>query len=154
MALKANADSLLRKLLPTHGRYFVPANWFYHLWLVQRFTELGFLVTSVEKHSAHHLWEIRMRGSLTAQAGLLMGAQLNIWKPPDLEILVAKRTREILGDMGHPVPRDYVTVVRNGPYFIVALICQMGRAGRWARTARCPEPFSMVIRPWLRTQKN
>lgn len=154
MALTAKADVLLRKVLLAHGRYFVPANWFYHLWLMQRFTELGFLVNSVEKHPTHQMWEIRMRGSWTAEASLLMGAPLNIWKPPDPEVLLAKKTREILRDLGHPVPRDYVTVVRNGPYFIVALICPMGTAGRWSRAAKCPEPFSMVIRPWLRTQKN
>ncbi|MCI0541094.1 MAG: hypothetical protein L0Z50_38315 [Verrucomicrobiales bacterium] len=135
-----STDAHLRELMVRHGRYFIPANWFYHLWLAQRFTELGFFVTSVEKHPFHHLWEIRLRGSVTAQV--------------DPEILLAKKTREILRDLGHPVPRDYVTVVRNGPYFIVALICQMGTAGRWARTAKCPHPFSMLIRHWFRMQRN
>jgi hypothetical protein len=95
-----------------------------------------------------------MRGSLSAQANLLLGTTVNIWKPPPLESLLAKKTREILKDLGYPTAKDYVTTVRDGAYFTVGFICPVGTSGRWSRTAKCPDALSMLIRPWLRRQKN
>jgi len=62
----------LKQLLRKCGRYYQAGDLIYHRLWREKFRQLGFRVIAVEKLDCHHVWDIRLRGSLSAQSYLLL----------------------------------------------------------------------------------
>src|SRR5260370_42662337 len=69
---KPARDRMLNKILRRCGAYYHSADLFYQELWKQRLINIGFRVMLVEKFPYHHVWEIRVCGSLTAQSYLLL----------------------------------------------------------------------------------
>jgi hypothetical protein len=150
-------DRLVKRVLLRCGRYYQGAELFYQRLWKQHFNQLGFRVILVEKYEYHHLWRIRLRGSLTTQSYLLLSKSVSpkFWHAPDVqEKQLAAEVRRIAEEMGLPIKRDCLSVSRTGAYFQVSFLWPKGRPGLLLRSEAKPEAFRFLIRPWLRLIRN
>ena len=150
-------DKLLERILRRCGAYYHPADLFYHELWRDRLREIGFSVISVERLPHHPVWEIRLRGSLAAQAHLLLTRPVPKAHAFTEDLLVPQITseiRRIAKNLGKPIKRDCVGVSRNGAYFRVSFLWPLGRPGLLLNREKRAEPFSFLIRPWLRRSRN
>jgi hypothetical protein len=150
-------DKLLEGILRRCGAYYHPAELFYQELWRDRLGEIGFYVISVERMPHHPVWEIRLRGSLAAQTYLLVTKPIP--KPhacaDDLLVPQLKaEIRQIAQGLGKPTKRDCVGVTRSGAYFRVSFLWPLGRPGVLVRQEKRAEPFSFLVRPWLRKNRN
>ena len=153
----AKADRQLQRILFRCGRYFQSGELFFQRLWRDYFRQLGFRVTRVEKHDCHHLWEVRLCGTLTAQSYLLLSKPV----PPKwlnaadlLERQLKAEARETAQEWGPPVRRDEITVVRTGAYFRVIFLWPEGEPGLLLRKEKKADAFQFLIRPWLRSIRN
>lgn len=150
-------DRLLQGIMLKCGGYFGSGKLFYQRlwrdWLIR----LGFRVISIEKLDCHHLWELKLCGTLTAQSNLLLSIPVpakSLNKPELLELQLQSAIRDIASELGPPIKRDEITVARTGAYFKVILIWPRGEPGLLLRKEKRPDAFRFLIRPWLRTVRN
>lgn len=151
-------DALLRKILRQCGAYFHPADLFYQELWKQRLVSLGFRVLLVQKFELHNVWQIRVCGSLAAQTYLLVSKPVpkkDIWATDLMRKQLQAEIHQIANDLGLPIRRDCITVVREGKaYFKAAFIWPKGRPGMLLKRERKPEAFSFCIQPWLRRNRS
>ena len=150
-------DAFLPKILRRCGASYHSAELFYQELWKQRLSQIGFRVTSVEKLPYHHVWDVRLYGTLTAQAYLLVtkpvpkrnaGAKDLLLKQLQTEI------QQIAKDLGPPIRTDCISVSRSGAYFRVSFIWPLGKPGPLLKQEKKAEAFSFLIRPWLRKTRN
>jgi hypothetical protein len=150
-------DTFLVKILKRSGAYYQSGDFFFQRLWHQRLSQIGFRVVSVEKLPYHHLWDIRLYGTLTAQSYLLLSkpvAKLHS-SPNDLVLHQFRlEIQQIAKDLGSRIGRDCIHVGRKGAYFRVSFLWQVGRPGRWVKPEKKAEAFSFLIRPWLRRNRN
>src|SRR5438093_10557404 len=62
----------------------------------------------------------------------------------------------ILKQLGRPIRRDEIVVVRSGVYVQVAFVWRLGTPGVLRRAPKQNHPFqvSLILRRWLREQRN
>jgi hypothetical protein len=150
-------DRFLNRILRRCGAYYHSANLFYQELWKQRLVPIGFRILLVEKLPYHHVWHIRLCGSLTAQTYLL------VTKPVPKRYLgttgvllkqLRSEIREIAKDLGPPIKSDCINVVRNGAYFQASFIWPLGKPGKLLKKEKKVEAFSFLIRPWLKRNRN
>jgi hypothetical protein len=150
-------ESRQRKKLPRRDYYYQSGQLFYHRLWRQRLLQLGFRVISVEKLDAHHLWDLRLDGSLSAQSQLLLSRPVSR-KPETAAHLLEKQLQaqiqQIGAEFGAPIPNDCIVVVRHGTYFRVAFGWPKGRPGILLQTQKKTNASSTSIRRWLRRTRN
>src|SRR5436190_1917567 len=151
----------IKKFFARYGYYRAHGGTFFHRQLRQRLIDIGFKVLSVERLETHPVWKIRLKGNLGAQANLLMSQPAGhsyLANPSHLlERQLAARIQRILKLLGKSVRCDEIVVVRSGTYFQVAFVWPMGRPGVLGRSVgqgTHPYQVSMVLRRWLRHQRN
>ncbi len=147
----------LEAILRRCGAYYLSGDLFYQRLWYQRLSQIGFRVISVEKLPHHQLWDLRLYGTATAQAYLLLTRP--VAKPhlaaPDLLVKQFQvEIQQIAQDLGTPLRRDCVQVIRKGTYFKVILLWPRGKPGRWFKPEKKAEAFSFLIQPWLRQNRN
>jgi hypothetical protein len=150
-------DTFLQKILRRCGAYYHSADLFYQELWKQRLVHIGFRVLSVEKLPYHHLWDIRLCGSLTAQTYLLVSKPVLKRYAGTKELLLHQlrsEIQQIAKDMGPPIKTDCVGVSRSGAYFRASFIWPVGRPGLLFKKEKKAEAFSFLIRPWLRKNRN
>ncbi len=150
-------DKLLERILRRCGAYYHSSDLFYHELWRDRLREIGFYVISVERMPHHPVWEIRLRGSLTAQTYLLVTKRVPQAHACADDLLVPQlksEIRQIAKDLGKTIKSDCVGVTRNGAYFRVSFLWPLGRPGLLLNREKRAEPFSFLIRPWLRRSRN
>lgn len=156
--LEPKRDALLRKILRKCGAYYHPADLFYQELWKQRLRSLGFRVLLVQKLEIHHVWEVRLCGSLTAQTYLLISKPVpkkDLWTTDLTRKQLESEIHQIANDLGLPIKRDCITVIREGKaYFKAAFIWPKGRPGMLLKREKKPEAFSFFIQPWLRRNRN
>jgi hypothetical protein len=111
----------------------------------------------VEKCFVHHVWDVRLFCTLTAQTYLLVSKPVAKPHWSEKEILVKQLLSEIrliAKDLGAPIKSDCLSVGRNGPYFRVTFIWPLGKPGRLLKKDKKPDPFSFLIRPWVKKNRN
>jgi hypothetical protein len=148
-------DRLVKGILLRCGRYYQGAELFYQRLWKQHFNQIGFRVILVEK--CHHLWRIRLRGSLATQSYLLLSKSVpsKFWHAPDVqEKQLAAEVRRIAQEMGLPIKRDCLSVSRTGAYFQISFLWAKGRPGLLLRKEAKPNAFCFLIHPWLRLTRN
>ncbi len=153
----AKRESLLRKVFLRCGHYYQSGELFYQRLWRQRLRQIGFWVNSVEKRDAHHLWDLRLRSTLSAEAYLLLSrpAPKTLLKATDLlEKQLQADIRQIGSEFGVPIPRDSVSVSRHGIYYRVAFLWPKGQPGIWLQATKKSDAFSFLMRPWLRQTRN
>jgi hypothetical protein len=97
--------------------------YFYHHRLHERLAALGFRVISIERLDTHPVWHVRVKGSLDAQAKLLLGKLYSSKRPSAwdsgklMEEQLKAELRSILKELGQAVKADELNVVRYGGYF-------------------------------------
>ena len=147
----------IRTLMLRYGRYYVSPDLFYQRLWYERLREIGFVVTCLEKLDAHHVWRIRLRGTLKAQAHLLVSKPAGK-KVMDCEDPMTKQleleVRRIARDLGGPIPGDHLEIERTGKCFQIAFIWRFGTPGRLFRTEKKPDGFGFHIRAWTRQNRN
>lgn len=152
-----STERTLQAIMVKYGKYYVGPDLFYHRLWRDRLREIGFVVTCLEKLDAHHVWQIRLRGTLRAQTSLLMS------KPAGQKILASEEPltkqlelelRRIAKEMGSPIQRDHLNLTRTGKLFEVSFIWPPGKAGRLLRMEKKPDAFSFHMRFWLRRSWN
>ena len=125
-----------------------------------RLTEIGFKVLSVERLNSHPLWRIRLKGSLQVQAHLLISQSAALFDLSKshglLERQLAKYIQRILKQLGQPIRKDEIVVVRSKAYVHVAFVWPLGTPGVVGRLPKDIHPFqvSLILRHWLREQRN
>jgi hypothetical protein len=67
---------------------------------------------------------------------------------------LASEIHRIAKELGPPIRRDCLAVVRAGSYFRVSFLWPLGKPGRWLKQERKAEAFSFRIQPWLRKNRN
>lgn len=152
-----NRDVMLENLLRKCGSYYHRADLFYQELWKQRLIHMGFRVISVEKLDLHDVWDIRLRGSLTAQAYLLVSKPISKQVSGHSDLMARQlRTeiRSIAADLGCPIRADCIQVVRTGALLRASFIWPVGRPGLLLKARKKPEAFSFLIRPWLRKRRN
>jgi hypothetical protein len=153
-------DVSIRKFFARFGRFRAPSGTFYHRQLRDRLTEIGFQVLSVERVDSHPLWRIRLKASLKVQAHLLISQPAGLFDLSKshglLERQLTKYIHRILNQLGQPVRKDEIVVVRSGAYVHVAFVWPLGTPGVVGRAPKEHHPFqvSLVLRRWLREQRN
>jgi hypothetical protein len=150
-------DRFLSKILRRSGGYFQSENLFFHELWKQRLINIGFRVLYVEKLPYHDVWDIRVCGSLSAQTYLLVSKPVpkKLIGIPDLvPKQLRSEIRQIGQDLGCPIKRDCMTVVRSGAYFRASFIWPLGKPGRLLKQEKKAEAFSFLIQPWLRRNRN
>jgi hypothetical protein len=150
-------ETFLGKILNRCGAYYHRANLFYQELWNQRLCQIGFRVVSVQKLPCHHLWDIRLYGTLTAQSYLLLVkpvAKPHAWAKDLLLKQLQAQIRQMAKDLGAPIRADCIHVGRKGAYFRVTFLWPLGRPGRWVKPEQKAEAFSFIIRPWLRRNRN
>ncbi len=154
--LKLARDPFLNKILRRCGTYFHAADLFYQELWRQRLANMGFRVVSVNKLPYHHVWDIRLFGTLTAQLYLLGRPVPAKWAldPDLLPKQLKSEMRRLAREMGPPIPSDCLSVVKSGAYFRVNFIWPPGQPGKWLKQEKPAEAFSFLIRPWLRKNRN
>lgn len=147
----------IRQLMLRYGRYSLPGDFFYHRLWHDRLREIGFVVTCLEKLDAHHVWRIRLRGTLKAQAHLLvsqpvgkkaLAAENPMVKQLELQI------RRIAAELGSPIRQDHLEIEHSGKTFQISFIWPMGNPGRLRRTEKRPDAFCFHVRAWVRRNRN
>ncbi|MHB8519954.1 MAG: hypothetical protein ACYDH9_04275 [Limisphaerales bacterium] len=150
----------MRKFLARFGVYRVPRGLFYHRQMWQRLTVIGFRVLSIERLATHPVWRIRLKGTLAAQADLLLS------QPPSIRVCARSQhwleqqlkewMQKILKHLGQAVPSGEIVVVRSGTYIQVTFVWPMGGPGVLAASPKHGHPLqvSLVVRRWLRWQRN
>jgi hypothetical protein len=154
---KPSAGLKLEGVLRNAGKYFQPADLFYQRLWWQRLRQVGFQVISVERLEAHPVWDIRLRGTLAAQAYLLVSKPASHKVMASDEMLEAQLKAEvqrIAQEMGPAIKTDSISVDRNGQYLRVAFLWSPGKPGLLMRKTKKPEAFTFLIRPWLRQVRN
>jgi hypothetical protein len=151
-------DVLLEKILRQCGAYYQSGDLFYQRLWQQRLSHIGFRVISVEKLPYHHeLWFIRCYVTLAAQSYLLLTMPVSkphfYAKDRVLKQLQAE-IRRMAKDLGATIQRDCIHVGRKGAYLRITFIWPLGQPGRWVKEEKRAEPFSFLIRPWVRRNRN
>ncbi len=150
-------DTLLQKILRQCGAYHQSGEFFYQRLWHDRLSQIGFRVISVQKLPYHQLWDLRMYGTATGQAYLLLTRPTAKWHLAAKDLLLKKfeeEIRQIAQDLGVPVPRNSIQVIRKGAYFRAIFIWPRGKPGRWVKPEKKAEAFSFLIRPWLQRNRN
>src|SRR2546425_5739672 len=128
----------IKKFLARYGRYRTTGDLFHHRQLGQRLAEIGFRVMTIERLATHPVWQIRLKGNLTAQANLLLGqASSDRFDPQSrywMERQLKRRIQKILNTLGNPIRSDEIVVVRSGAYFQVAFVWPKGTPGVLGRS--------------------
>jgi hypothetical protein len=150
----------LKKFLVEFGRYFEPAELFYHLRIAEGLTRLGFQVRTIQQLSSASRWQLLLKATLEAQAQLVgrtyRARNLSYGKATKLlEGWLKMALRSILGQLGSGVKVGSIAVARHGAYFQVEFVWPLGTPGNW-RPRSCHHPFraSGMIRQWLNDQRN
>jgi hypothetical protein len=153
----AKPAALLRKIMLQGGRYYQSGDLFFQRLWRARVRALGFRVIAIEKHDCHHLWDLRLCGTLAAQSYLLLSKPV----PPKalaaedlLENQLKAEVRQIAQELGPPVKNSEITVSRTGAYFRVTFLWPQGEPGLLLRREKKPDAFRFLIRPWLRHIRN
>ncbi len=155
--LKPVKDALLNKILRHYGAYYRPPDLFYQQLWKQRLMDIGLRVLAVERLPYHPVWYLRLRGTLAAQAYLLISKPVSarVARADDpLCKQLASEIHQIAKDLGSPIRRDCLGVLRIGTYFRVSFIWPLGNPGCLLNQAKKPEAFSFFIRRWLRRLRN
>ncbi len=150
-------DKLLERIMCRCGAYYHSADMFYQELWRDRLSEIGFYVISVERMPHHPVWEIRLRGSLAAQTYLLVTRPVPKAHALADDLLVPQlkdEIRQIAQRLGKPIKPDCVGVSRTGAFFRVSFLWPLGRPGVLVRQEKRAEPFSFLVRPWLRRCRN
>ncbi len=150
-------DRLLERIMRQCGAYYHSGRFHFHELWRDRLREIGFHVISVERMPHHPVWEIRLRGSLAAQTYLLVTRPVPKALACADDLLVPQlksEIRQIAKDLGKTIKSDCVGVTRSGAYFRVSFLWPLGKPGLWSRQEKRTEPFSFLIRPWLRRSRN
>ena len=150
-------DVFLQKILRRCGAYYHSGELFYQELWKERLSQIGFRVISVEKLPYHHVWDIRLCGSLTAQTYLLVSKPVFKRYAGSKELLLKQlrlEIQQIAKDMGPPIKTDCVGVSRTGAYFRASFIWPVGKPGLLLKKEKKAEAFSFLIRPWLRKNRN
>ena len=145
------------RILLRCGRYYQSGALFYQRLWQEHLTQIGFRVISVHKLAYHHLWDIRLYGTLTLQSYLLLTKPLTEPNGSFGDLLAKQFLREIQAisqDMGARIRRDCIHVARSGAHFRVSFIWPLGKPGRWVKPEKKAEAFSFLIRPWLGRNRN
>ncbi len=150
----------LKRFLVEFGRYFEPAELFYHLRIAEGVTRFGFQVRSIERFSSASRWRLYLKATLEAQAQLVgqtfRSRNLSYGKATKLlEGWLARELRSILSQLGSGAKVGPIAVARHGAYFQVAFVWPLGTPGKW-RPRSCHHPFlaSGMIQQWLKDQRN
>jgi hypothetical protein len=150
-------DRELSRVMIQAGKYYRSSDLFYQRLWRERMRHLGFHVIFVEKAFAHHLWVLRLRGTLQAQCHLLVSKPPAKKKPTNVEPFeteLGAEIQRIAMEMGPRVPAAHLETVRSGAYFTIAFIWPCGQPGKLLSQPKKPQAFSFLIRPWLRRIKN
>ena len=150
-------DQLLPKILLRCGQYYQSGELFYQRLWRERLRHLGFWVITIEKLACHHLWDIRLRGTLVAQAYLLLSkpASSASFHAKDLMAAQLKAEMRLMAkELGPPIKRDEITVERTGTYVRVVFLWPKGEPGLLMRKEKKADAFPFLIRPWLRCLRN
>jgi hypothetical protein len=155
--LNARPDQSLDRILRRCGAYYHSADLFYHELWKQQLVSIGLRVLYIEKLPCHHVWDIRVCGSLNAQTYLLVSKPVPkklAWSRDLLSKQLESELCRIASDLGLTIQRDGIGVVRTGRYFRASFIWPKGKPGRLLKREKKPEAFSFLIRPWLRKNRN
>ena len=150
-------DKLLNRILSRCGTYYHSADLFYHELWKQHLINLGFRVLYVEKLPYHHVWDVRVFGSLAAQTYLLVSKPLPkklMWSKDPLPKQLESELLRIAVDLGLPIRKDCVSASRTGSYFRAGFIWKRGKPGRLLKKEKKVEAFSFLMRQWLRKARN
>jgi hypothetical protein len=149
-----------KKFLVEFGRYYEPAELFYHLRIAEGLTRLGFQVRTIQRLSNASRWQLLLKATLEAQAQLVgqtfRSRNLSYSKATKcLEGWLRIELRSILSQLGSGVKVGPMAVARHGAYFQVGFVWPLGTPGKW-RPRSCHHPFraSGMIRQWLNEQRN
>ncbi len=149
-----------KRFLIEFGRYFEPAELFYHLRMAEGLTRLGFQVRSIERLSTASRWRLHLKATLEAQAQLVgqtfRSRNLSYGKATKLlEGWLKMELRSVLNQLGSGVKIGPIAVARHGAYFQVGFVWPLGTPGKW-RPQAFHHPFraSGMIRQWLKDQRN
>ena len=148
---------MLKKVLRRCGAYYHSADLFYQELWKQRLVNIGMRVLSVERLPYHPVWYLRLCGSLRPQTYLLVSKPVPaklVWAEDLLSKQLESEIHDMARDMGPPIRRDCLSVLRTGNYFRVSFIWPLGQPGLWLKPEKKPEAFSFLIRPWLRKNRN
>ena len=154
---QAKADRELKKILLQCGRYYQSGELFFQRLWRERFRQLGFRVTRVEKHECHHLWEVRLCGTLTAQSYLLLTKPVPpkwLNAPDLLERQLKAEVQRMAQELGPPIKGAEIMVTRTGACFRVIFLWPEGEPGLLLRKEKKADAFHFLIRPWLRRIRN
>ena len=149
-------DASIRNSLPVMADNRAATGTFYHRQLRERLSEIGFKVLSIERLDSHPLRRIRLKGTLKVQAHLLISQPAELFDLSKshglLERQLTKHLQRILRQLGKPVRRDEIVVVRSGAYLKVAFVWPLGTPGILRGSVKEVNPFqgSPVVRRWLR----
>jgi hypothetical protein len=147
----------LAAMLKNCGTYYQSGTFFYQRLWEQRLSQIGFRVISVQKQTYHQLWDIRLYGTLTAQAYLLLTRPVPKQHFTTKDLLLKQielEIQRIARELGEPIPRDCLRVDRKGAYLRAVFIWRLGKPGRWVKPEKKAEAFSVLIQPWLRRNRN
>ena len=150
----------LRTFLLEFGRYFEPAELFYHIRIAEALSRVGFRVLLIERLSNASRWEVRLRATLQAQAQLVgrtfRARSLSYRKAAQLlEHCLKTELRSILGQLGSGIKFGSIVVVRHGTSFRIGFVWPLGTPGKWRpQTGDHPFRVSGMIQNWLKEQRN
>jgi hypothetical protein len=155
--LKSRKDTFLNKILLRCGAHYQSGDLFYQRLWRERLRSIGFRVLLVQKLFIHEVWEIRVCGNLAAQTYLLVSKPIpkkHAWSNEVLVKQLQAELHQIAIDLGLPIRRDCLTVIRTGAYFQASFIWPKGKPGLLLKKEKKPEAFSFLIKPWLRRNRN
>jgi len=147
----------LQAILRRCGIHHQSADLLYQRLWHERLSQIGFRVTSATKKPYHHVWIIGMYGTLTAQSYLLMTKPVAKQHLSTNDVLVKQlqiEVQQIAKSLGSRLRRDHIHVDRKGAYFKVIFVWPLGRPGRFYTLQKQVDAFSVLIRPWLRRNRN
>ncbi len=148
---------VLLKILRRSGAYYHPGALFYHELWAQRLANLGLRVISIERLPYHPVWDLRLRGTLSAQTFLLASkpSPKKLCGAQDLVcVQLTSEVRQMAKDLGCRIAWDCLSVIRTGTYFRVSFVWPLGKAGIWLKREKKPAAFTFFIRRWLRKCRN
>ena len=157
VSLKSVKEIFLQRILRRCGAYYHSGDLFYQELWKQRLHQIGFRVISVERLPYHHVWDIRLYCTLTAQTYLLVSKPVPKQYASAKEVLLKQlqsEIQQIAQDLGPPIKSDCISVARTGAYFRVSFLWPVGRPGRLLKKEKRAEAFSFLIRPWVRRNRN
>jgi len=150
-------EAMLNKILQRCGAYYHSADLFYHELWKQRLINIGFRVMLVEKFPYHHVWRIRVCGSLTAQSYLLLIKPVPPKHASADDLLERQLRSEVMAmakEMGPAIKSDCLHVGRTGKYFLISFIWPVGKPGLLLKKEKKPSAFSFLLMSWLRRNRN